>query len=215
MTQKPRTIHPADAQDERLAAVPLSAAYTYAYLPTVLDDDGRRKDQPAVVNGYLWPLRADEHPVDAMISDLDALVGAGLVCRYTVDGQDYLHDPRWRDRQKTARPIPSTLPGCPAHDRTFDDILSETLSKVSAQVNHFVGAARANIDEAEIRDSVARIVEDVTFLVDPAKAAAYGQKVRGFFTTGAHHATEPPTTPQPPKTTTSTNGKRTPPEPQE
>jgi hypothetical protein len=223
MTQKPRTIHPGDAQDERLATVPLSAAYTYAYLPTVLDDDGRVKDQPAVLNGYLWPLRAGEHPVDAMISDLDALVGAGLVCRYAVEGQPYLHDPGWRERQRTARPVASTLPGCPTHERTFDDVLSETLSKVSAQVNHFVGAARANIDEAEIRDSVARIVEDVTFLVDPEKAAAYGQKVRGFFTKGASPATEPPATEPPaaePRTTEpptpepGTNGRTAPPESQ-
>ena len=27
-----------------------------------LDDEGRAKDQPAVLNGYLWPLRADAHP---------------------------------------------------------------------------------------------------------------------------------------------------------
>jgi hypothetical protein len=210
MTQRPRTIHPADAQDGRLATVPLSAAYTYAYLPTVLDDDGRRKDQPAVLNGYLWPLRADEHPIDAMISDLDALAGAGLICRYTVDGQPYLHDPRWRARQKSARPIPSALPGCPKHERTFDDVLSETLSKVTAQVNHFVGAARTNIDEAEIRDSIARIVEDVTFLVDPEKAAAYGQKVRGFFTKGAHQPNEPRTT-RPPTPEPGANGKTAPP----
>jgi hypothetical protein len=58
MAQKSRTIHPADAQDERLANLPLSAAYTYAYLPTILDDEGRAKDQPSVFNGYLWPLRA-------------------------------------------------------------------------------------------------------------------------------------------------------------
>src|SRR5205823_14840453 len=90
MAQKSRTIHPADAQDERLANLPLSAAYTYAYLPTILDDEGRAKNQPSVFNGYLWPLRADTHTTDAMISDIGALVGAGLLCRYSVGGQDYL-----------------------------------------------------------------------------------------------------------------------------
>jgi len=186
MAQKPRTIHPDDAQDERLASLPLSAAYTYAYLPTVLDDEGRARYQPAVLNGYLWPLRAEEHPVATMSADLDALVDARLVCRYAVDGQDYVHDPRWKQRQKIARPVPSSLPGCPIHNKTFDDVIAETVTKVSDQVTSVVGSAASNIDKAKIRDSVARIVEDVTFLVDPDKAASYGQKVRGFFTrTGA------------------------------
>jgi hypothetical protein len=181
MLQKPRTIHPGDTQDERLASLPLSAAYTYAYLPTVLDDEGRAKDQPAVFNGFLWPLRAGEHDVEAMTRDVTALVESGLLCRYSVDGADYLHDVNWRSRQKVSRPSESTLPRCPAHDKSFDDVVAETLNKVSDHVNAFLGNAATSIDEAKIRDSVARIVEDVTFLVDPQKAAAYGQKVRGLF----------------------------------
>jgi hypothetical protein len=181
MPQKPRTIHPGDTQDERLAGLPLTAAYTYAFLPTVLDDEGRAKDQPAVFNGYLWPLRAGEHGIDAMASDITALVDAGLLCRYSVGGADYVHDPNWGARQKVARPVPSTLPRCPAHDKSFDDVVTETLNKVSEQLNAFLGTAAASIDETKVRDSVARIVEDVTFLVDPERAASYGQKVRGLF----------------------------------
>ncbi len=181
MPQKPRTIHPDDAQDERLAALPLSAAVSYAYLPTLLDDDGRAKDQPAVFNGLLWPLRADEHGTDAMAADVDALVDAGLLCRYTADGNAYLHDPRWKSRQKVARPVPSTLPRCPTHDRTFDETIAETMGKVSEQVNAFFGSAGPRVDEARVRDSIVRIVEDVTFMVDPERASSYGQKVRGWF----------------------------------
>jgi hypothetical protein len=194
MTQKPRTIHPGDAQDERLAALPLSAAFTYAYLPTVLDDEGRAKDQPAVFNGYLWPLRAQEHSAEAMISDISALVDAGLLCRYTVGGQECLHDPNWKARQKVSRPVSSTLPGCPTHDKTFDDLVGETFNKVSAQVSAFLGTAASNIDQEKIRASVVRIVEDVTYLVDPSKAASYGQKVREFFTK-ANRPHDPPQSP--------------------
>jgi hypothetical protein len=182
MAQKVRTIHPSDATDERLANLPLSAAYTYAYLPTVLDDEGRAKDQPSVFNGYLWPLRADTHTTDAMTSDINALVEAGLLCRYAVAGQVYLHDPAWKRRQKIARPIPSVLPGCPTHDKTFDEVITETVRKVSDQVSAFFGKAATGFDEAKIRDSVARIVEDVALVVDPERAASYGQQVRGFFT---------------------------------
>jgi hypothetical protein len=191
MAQKPRTIHPGDAQDERLANLPLSAAYTYAYLPTVLDDEGRARFQPAVFNGYLWPLRADEHPTEAMTADLDALAGAGLLCRYSVEGQDYVHDPNWKARQKTARPAPSTLPGCAVHEKSLDEVVQDTLGKVSDQLNSFLATASSSIDEAKVRDSVARIVEDVTFLVDPEKAAAYGQKVRGFLSRGIRAGDRP------------------------
>jgi hypothetical protein len=184
MPQKPRTVHPTDAQDERLAALPLATAYTYTHLPTVLDDDGRAKDQPAVLNGYLWPLRADDHPTEAMAADLEALAAAGLLCRYEVSGLRYLHDPRWKARQKVSRPVPSTLPPCPEHDRAFDEAVHETLGRFAEQVNAFVGAAAGkmgSIDDTKVREGFARMVEDVTYLVDPDKAAAYGQKVRGLF----------------------------------
>lgn len=178
MAQRPRITVPTDAQDERLAALPLTAAYTYAYLPTVLDDLGRAKDQPAVLNGYLWPLRADDHPTAAMASDLDALSDAGLICRYAVDGISYLHDPRWRQRQKVSR-ASSEIPACPHHDRVFDDVVTDALNKVTEQVKSFLGDSPA-VDESKVRNTVGRFVEDVSFLVDSNKAASIGAKVREF-----------------------------------
>jgi hypothetical protein len=180
MAQQPRTVHPGDAQDERLASLPLAAAYTYVYLPTVLDDAGRVKDLPAVLNGYLWPLRADEHNTAAMAADVDALVGAGLLCRYSVSGQSYLHDPQWRRRQQIARPVASSLPPCPHHETGMDDLVGDTLRKLSEQISSFVGSARPTFDETKIRDAVSRAVEDVSFMIDPEKAMSYGQKVREF-----------------------------------
>ena len=181
MPQKPRTLQPDDAQDERLAALPLETAYTYTYLPTVLDDEGRAKDQPAVLNGYLWPLRADEHPTAAMESDLAALTAAGLICRYEVADRPYLHDPRWRARHKVSRAAASTLPACPEHEKSFDEAVTETLGRFADQVNSVVGVAASHIDQKRIQDSFARLVEDVTYLVDPEKAVANGQKVRNLF----------------------------------
>jgi hypothetical protein len=180
MAQQPRTVHPSDAQDERLAQLPLTAAYTYAYLATVLDDAGRAKDQPAVLNGYLWPLRADEHGTADMAADLDVLVDAGVLCRYSVGEASYLHDPAWRTRQRIPRPTPSTLPPCPTHETGVDDMVGETLRKLSDQLSSFIGSAAASFEETKIRDAVSRAVEDVGFLIDPEKASAYGQKIREF-----------------------------------
>jgi hypothetical protein len=195
MRPTPRTIDPADAQDERLAGLPLSAALTWAYLPTVLDDDGRAKDQPAVLNGLLWPLRADEHPTSAMAGDLDALAGAGLVHRYTdAAGTALVHVPDWKQRQRPSRPKPSTLAACPEHDQAFADVVSGILGKVSEQVSTFMGTGGStkgpsfDLDEAAVRDSAARIVEDVAFLVAPDKAADLGRWVRGA-TPRTEHAT--------------------------
>lgn len=181
MPPKPRSLHPDDAQDERLAALPLTAAYTYVYLPTVLDDEGRTKDKPAVLNGHLWPLRADEHPTATMEADLAALDEAGLIHRYEVDGRPYLHDPRWKSRHKQVRQAGSTLPPCPEHERSFDETVTETLGKFADQVNTAVGTAAGHLDQKRFQDSVARLVEDVTYLVDPEKAVANGQKVRNLF----------------------------------
>ncbi|TDD95694.1 hypothetical protein [Jiangella asiatica] len=190
MAQSPRTIPSGDIQDERVAALPLATAYTYVYLPTALDDEGRAVDQPAVLNGMLWPLRIEEHPAAAMSADLTALADAGLICRYTVEGRDYLHDPAWRRRQRLSRPERSTLPRCPIHESGLRELVEDTLSSVSDQVSSIIGGAAANVGQSRVRDTVARIVEDVTFPVDPEKAATYGQRIREFLS-GATDADRP------------------------
>lgn len=178
MAHSPRTIQPGDVQDERVARLPLTAAYTWAYLPTALDDDGRAVDNAAVVNGRLWALRFDEHPTDAMAADLEALATEGLVCRYAVDGQSYLHDPAWRRRQRLVRPEKSALPRCPVHDSGIREFVGDTINSVQDQVSSILGGAVTSAGTTKVRDTVARMVEDVTFPVDPSRATAYGQRIR-------------------------------------
>ncbi|WP_157987773.1 hypothetical protein [Jiangella endophytica] len=180
MAHSPRTIQPGDVQDERVARLPLTAAYTWAYLPSVLDDEGRAVDNAAVVNGRLWPLRFDEHPTTAMSDDLDALAVEGLICRYAVEGQSYLHDPAWRRRQRLVRPVKSALPRCPVHDSGIREFVGDTITSVQDQVGSLLGGAATSAGTTKVRDTVARIVEDVTFPVDPSKATAYGQRIRDF-----------------------------------
>jgi hypothetical protein len=180
MAHSPRTIQSGDVQDERVARLSLAAAYTWAYLPTVLDDDGRAVDNAAVVNGRLWALRFDEHPTTAMADDLEALATEGLICRYAVDGQSYLHDPAWRRRQRLVRPVKSALPRCPVHDSGIREFVGDTLTSVQDQVSSILGGAATSAGTTKVRDTVARLVEDVTFPVDPSKAAAYGQRIRDF-----------------------------------
>lgn len=180
MVHSSRTIDPSDPQDDRVAALSLTAAYTYAYLPTVLDDEGRAKDQPAVFNGHLWPLRADAHPTAAMADDLGELESAGLLCRYVVEGHEYVHDPEWKRRQKIDRPVRSELPRCPVHHSPLDDFAA-TLGRVPGQVGSALGDAASRFDATRVGDAVSRLVETAAFPVDPAKAAGYGQRIRDAF----------------------------------
>ncbi|PSK91405.1 hypothetical protein CLV30_1357 [Haloactinopolyspora alba] len=183
MVHSSRTIDPTDTQDDRVAALSLTAAYTYAYLPTVLDDEGRAKDQPAVFNGHLWPLRADAHPTAAMADDLAELESAGLLCRYVVEGHEYVHDPEWKRRQKIDRPERSALPRCPVHHSPLDDFAA-SLGRVPGQVGTALGDAASRFDAARVGDAVSRLVETATFPVDPGKAADYGQRIRDVFSGG-------------------------------
>ena len=79
-----RTIKPDAFRSETLSEVSVEAERTFFGLITEVDDDGRIKERPAVLNGALWSLRP-EHTVQDMKNDLTALVDCGLACRYDVD----------------------------------------------------------------------------------------------------------------------------------
>lgn len=108
-----RTIKPDAFRSETLSEVTLTAERTFFGLLTEVDDDGRFKDRPAVLNGALWSLRA-EHNVTHMEEDIEELVNVGLACRYQVDGVKYLHLPSFKRHQYVQRPTKSKLPACPA-----------------------------------------------------------------------------------------------------
>ena len=185
MEPKPRLIHPGDPQDERLAGLALSAAYTYAYLPTVLDDAGRGRDQPALLNGRLWPLRADEHPTTAMAADLAGLAEAGLVCRYTVGGQPYLHLPEWADRQVSAsgETASSDLPACPVHEAGAElgaGGVEETIREsVAPDAGERVGQmpGLGGVEDV-LADTFGRVSEQVSAFLDEAAASFDEARIR-------------------------------------
>lgn len=107
-----RTIKPDAFRSETLSEVEIAAERTFFGLVCEVDDDGRIKERPAVLNGALWPLRP-EHTVRDMEHDLNELVRVRLLCRYEVDGMTYLHIPTLRKHQVINRPTASKLPICP------------------------------------------------------------------------------------------------------
>ncbi|MFF9339716.1 hypothetical protein ACF1CG_08140 [Streptomyces sp. NPDC014773] len=111
-----RTIKPEAFSSESLAAVSLSAERTFFGLLTQADDQGRFRDQAAVIAGQLWSLRR-EHGPEAVEDDLIQIDGAGLICRYEGgDGKRYLHIVTFAQHQKINRPSGVRTPPCPHHD---------------------------------------------------------------------------------------------------
>ncbi|MFE5510455.1 hypothetical protein ACFQ9J_07520 [Streptomyces sp. NPDC056529] len=111
-----RTIKPEAFSSESLAAVSLSAERTFFGLLTQADDQGRFRDQAAVIAGQLWSLRR-EHGPEAVEDDLIQLHRAGLICRYEAgDGKRYLHIVTFAQHQKINRPSVARTPPCPHHD---------------------------------------------------------------------------------------------------
>ncbi|MFJ6578045.1 hypothetical protein ACIQMY_18970 [Streptomyces sp. NPDC091368] len=111
-----RTIKPEAFSSESLAAVSLSAERTFFGLLTQADDQGRFRDQAAVIAGQLWSLRR-EHGPEAVEDDLIQLDDAGLICRYEgEDGKRYLHIVTFAKHQKINRPSGVRTPPCPHHD---------------------------------------------------------------------------------------------------
>ncbi|KOG33833.1 MULTISPECIES: hypothetical protein [Streptomyces] len=111
-----RTIKPEAFSSESLAAVSLSAERTFFGLLTQADDQGRFRDQAAVIAGQLWSLRR-EHGPEAVEDDLIQLDGTGLICRYEgADGKRYLHIVTFAQHQKINRPSGVRTPPCPHHD---------------------------------------------------------------------------------------------------
>ncbi|MFF5971475.1 hypothetical protein ACFY7C_08080 [Streptomyces sp. NPDC012769] len=111
-----RTTKPEAFSSESLAAVSLSAERTFFGLLTQADDQGRFRDQAAVIAGQLWSLRR-EHGPEAVEDDLIQLDDAGLICRYEGgDGKRYLHIVTFAQHQKINRPSVARTPPCPHHD---------------------------------------------------------------------------------------------------
>lgn len=79
------------------------------------DDRGRFEDDEMMVRAAIWVRRK---PItDAKVrGHLNALIDAGVLCRYSVNGYAFLHVKSWDEWQKINHPTPSKFPPCPDHE---------------------------------------------------------------------------------------------------
>jgi hypothetical protein len=108
-----RTIKPEAFESLTLARVPIEARWLFAGIWTACDDEGRLPCSVALIRAKVFPV---EDVTLAQVQDwVDDLLAHDHLCRYKVDGDEFLHVPRWHDHQVINRPSPSRIPPCPNH----------------------------------------------------------------------------------------------------
>lgn len=114
-----RTVKPELRTSLTVASWPREARYAWVLLWGYLDDAGRGVYDTRLLVADLFPLDRDvtERKLAGWVQLWEK---DGAVCRYTVDGREYLHAVQWKRHQRINRPTPSRIPPCPAH-MTGDD----------------------------------------------------------------------------------------------
>jgi len=104
-----RSVKPELCTSETMAEVSAVAERTFIRLWTHCDDEGRCKDNPKLLKAALFPLHDDVTTAD-VDAHLWELSDCGLIVRYSIDGDPYLHVPSWHEHQKPQKRQVSKLP---------------------------------------------------------------------------------------------------------
>lgn len=140
-----RTIKPQAFKSLTLARVSRDARWLFAGIWTECDDEGRMLLHPRLLRTAVFPMDDDvtDELVTSWLGDLEHI---GAICRYSVEGRDFLHVPGW-EHQKINRPTPGKLPECPKHRGAPEQGSLPILTPVAGHANprrcpkHQLGAA--------------------------------------------------------------------------
>jgi hypothetical protein len=116
-----RSIKPEVRKSRTVTSWPREVRLAWIYLWGFLDDEGRGEDDLSLVKAECFPRDRDvtERKLNDwlwMIATKSPADDVAPLCRYTVDGVDYLHATKWRDHQRINRPGISRVPHCPEHE---------------------------------------------------------------------------------------------------
>lgn len=119
-----RSIKPELRTDLTVAEWPIPARYAWVLLWGYLDDCGRGLDDIRLLKADLFPLDADVTPkkLDGWLERMaeeTRLDHPPPLCRYDVNGVNYLHATRWHLHQRISHRTPSRWPPCPKHEANF------------------------------------------------------------------------------------------------
>jgi hypothetical protein len=107
-----RTIKPQIWSDTRFARLSVGAKLTFIGLITQADDEGRLEYHPRILKATLFPLNRVQ-----LINWLGEIEEQGLICRYSIKGNDYIQIKKWSDHQKISHPVDSKIPKPPESSR--------------------------------------------------------------------------------------------------
>lgn len=104
-----RSIKPEFWTSETIARLDLLDRLLFIGLWNYADDEGRGKDNPALVRATVFPL--DESVTLQRVHEgLRSLQSAGLIVRYMHDGKNVLAITNWLEHQRVSHPTPSKFP---------------------------------------------------------------------------------------------------------
>lgn len=97
----------------------------WIFLWCYLDDEGRGEDDLGLLKAELFPRDRDvtERKLDDWLWVIASKETDPPLCRYTVDGMDFLHATHWLEHQKINRPQPSKIWPCPVHELKTSGII--------------------------------------------------------------------------------------------
>ncbi|WP_435597106.1 hypothetical protein [Streptomyces anulatus] len=107
-----RSIKPELRTSITVSMWPREVRYFFILLWGYFDDYGRGVDDELLIASDCFPRDRD---VTSEVVDgwLETIAESGPLCRYEVDGRNYLHAPNWREHQKPSHPTRSKIPPCP------------------------------------------------------------------------------------------------------
>lgn len=108
-----RSVSPDICIDKKLAEMDdARAERTFVRLWTYCDDDGRARAEIRLIKAAIYPLHDSMTPAEVQ-RDIDLLAHWELVVLYEIDGEPYLHVPKFSKWQKPNRKVDSKLPPPP------------------------------------------------------------------------------------------------------
>lgn len=191
-----RTIKPEAFSSETLSLVSVYARWTFAGVWTYVDDDGRGKADPRLINAAVWPLDDDVTAKDVAYY-LDELEREHLICRYEVDGKQYLHVVNFKEHQKPNRPVASKLPECPR--RTHGGLTEDAVSPHGGVQPATLRPVRDDVAPDSRSETVGSAIGAENCAVSPAQMPLTEDSVS---THGAFNTNSFTNTPTPPPTYT-------------
>lgn len=174
-----RSVKPELCTSETMAEVSAEAERTFVRLWTHCDDEGRCKDNPKLLKAALFPLHDDVTVADVN-AHLWELSDRGLIVRYSVNGETFLHVPSWHDHQKPQKRQPSKLPPPEAADDQAVQHRSRTTTRPVPERSGPVVEGRGEVEGGGVGEVVAATCTSpqLAVVAEPLDDAAVEIEVR-------------------------------------